>query len=74
MGPQAAAQETTRVLPPVAVTANPLGSELNDMILPVSVLAAESLLMLRMEPTLGELPDRSSASLRRTTDRTRAVR
>ena len=54
MGPQAAAQETTRVLPPVAVTANPLGSELNDMIPPVSVLAAESL-MLRMEPTLGEL-------------------
>lgn len=52
--PATVAQPTARVLAPIAVTANPLGSELNDMIPPVSVLAAEAL-MLRMEPTLGEL-------------------
>ena len=31
------AQEPARALPPVAVTANPLGSELHDMIPPLSV-------------------------------------
>jgi iron complex outermembrane recepter protein len=41
-------------LPPVAVTANPLGSDLFDMVQPVSVLSGERL-MLNMQPTLGEL-------------------
>lgn len=40
-------------LPPVAVTANPLGSDLFDMIRPVSVLAGEAL-FVRQLPTLGE--------------------
>ena len=48
------AQEPARALPPVAVTANPLGSELHDMIPPVSVLGGQAL-MLRMQPTLGEI-------------------
>jgi iron complex outermembrane receptor protein len=41
-------------LPAVVITANPLGSELVDMVPPVSVLAGERLL-LNMQPTLGEI-------------------
>lgn len=41
-------------LPPVVVTANPLGSDLVDMVPPVSVIAGERLL-LDMQPTLGEI-------------------
>jgi iron complex outermembrane receptor protein len=45
--------EPTR-LPPVAVTANPLGSDLFDLVAPVSVLSGAKL-DLDMQPTLGEL-------------------
>jgi iron complex outermembrane receptor protein len=49
------AQTTTiQPLPPVVVTANPLGSDLFDLVAPVSVLSGERL-MLNMQPTLGEL-------------------
>ena len=41
-------------LPSVVVTANPLGSELFDLVSPVSVLSGEKL-DLSMQPTLGEL-------------------
>lgn len=41
-------------LPSVVVTANPLGSDLFDLVPPVSVLSGERL-MLNMQPTLGEL-------------------
>lgn len=41
-------------LPPVVVTANPLGSELLDLVAPVSVLSGERL-QLSMQPTLGEI-------------------
>jgi iron complex outermembrane receptor protein len=38
----------------VVVTANPLGSDLFDMVPPVSVLSGERL-QLNMQPTLGEI-------------------
>jgi iron complex outermembrane receptor protein len=41
-------------LPTVVVTANPLGSDLIDMVPPVSVIAGQQL-MLNMQPTLGEI-------------------
>ena len=41
-------------LQPVVVTANPLGSDLFDMVPPVSVLSGEKL-QLNMQPTLGEI-------------------
>lgn len=41
-------------LPPVVVTANPLGSDLFDLVSPVSVIGGERLL-LNMQPTLGEI-------------------
>jgi iron complex outermembrane receptor protein len=41
-------------LPSVVVTANPLGSDLVDLVPPLSVIAAERLL-LNMQPTLGEI-------------------
>lgn len=41
-------------LPPVVVTANPLGSSLLDLVAPVSVLSGERL-QLNMQPTLGEI-------------------
>jgi iron complex outermembrane receptor protein len=51
-GAQSAAPGPTR-LDPVVVTANPLGSELLDMVSPVSVLTGERLLRAQ-QPTLGE--------------------
>jgi len=44
-------------LPPVVVTANPLGSELFELVPPVSVLDGREL-FLRREATLGETLDR----------------
>ena len=41
-------------LPSVVVTANPLGSDLFDLVPPVSVLQGEKL-QLNMQPTLGEI-------------------
>lgn len=41
-------------LPSVVVTANPLGSELFDLVPPVTVLGGEKL-QLNMQPTLGEI-------------------
>ena len=41
-------------LPSVVVTANPLGSDLFDLVPPVQVLGGERL-MLNMQPTLGEI-------------------
>jgi iron complex outermembrane receptor protein len=41
-------------LPPVAVTANPLGSALFDLVTPVAVMSGERLL-LNTQPTLGEI-------------------
>ena len=53
-GSDAYAQSPPRELPSIAVTANPLGSDLFDMIPPVSVLAGEALLV-RQQPTIGEI-------------------
>lgn len=41
-------------LPPVIVTANPLGGDVDDLIAPVSQISGERLL-LEMQPTLGEI-------------------
>lgn len=41
-------------LPSVVVTANPLGSDLFDLVAPVSVISGERL-QLQMQPTLGEI-------------------
>ncbi len=41
-------------LPSVVVTANPLGSDLFDLVAPVSVITGEKL-QLNMQPTLGEI-------------------
>lgn len=49
----APAGQTTQ-LPPVVVTANPLGSDLFDLVAPVSVISGERL-QLQMQPTLGEI-------------------
>ncbi len=45
---------TPTTLPPVAVTANPLGSDLYELVPPLSVIAG-SRLLLNMQPTLGEI-------------------
>lgn len=51
---QPAPPATPAQLPPVVVTGNPLGSDLVDMVAPVSVIAGERL-QLNMQPTLGEI-------------------
>jgi iron complex outermembrane receptor protein len=48
---------TTATLKEVVVTANPLGSELNDMVAPVSSLSGDAL-SLRQNSTLGETLDK----------------
>ena len=47
-------QPPPTALPPITVTANPLGSDLVDLVPPLSVLAGQRLL-LNMQPTLGEI-------------------
>ena len=47
-------QPTPTTLPPIAVTANPLGSDLVDLVPPLSVITGQRLL-LNMQPTLGEI-------------------
>lgn len=50
----ATADAPNRLLSPVLVTGNPLGSELFDMAAPAAVLSGERL-QLNMQPTLGEI-------------------
>jgi len=50
---QPAAQPATATLKEVVVTANPLGSDLNDMVAPVSTLGGDAL-AVRQASTLGE--------------------
>ena len=52
-GDAASEADTSAVLPPVVVTASPMGSALFDLVMPVSVLAGKDL-QFRQETTLGE--------------------
>ncbi|REE92421.1 TonB-dependent receptor [Cupriavidus plantarum] len=52
-GQDAAPAPAPQVLKPVVVTANPLGSDLNDLVAPVSTLGGDAL-TVRADSTLGE--------------------